>query len=142
MFRAGDKWAANSIAAIQTQERNTYSIDDDGREYVSESITVPVIITRCDCGGLVTHDYKTFRKREHKDCGCGASGFVGINVMQSFSTSGGMKEHLGRYAKHHKVSVNYVVNAALRHYFECKGVVVESSVVESTGKQNNNGHGG
>lgn len=119
MVRVGDKWGALQCLSVGRMVEQDMRIDADGNEYAGQTQWYNGYLLRCLCGSKFTVAVNKFRgKRLVRDCGCGRSGFRGEHCIVTFSTNSGVKGHVQDLAELDGASVSYIVNTALREYFE------------------------
>jgi hypothetical protein len=117
--KVGDKWGALECLHAGRIVQEKMSIDADGNEYVSDRWTATGYQFKCACGTIFAVADREFKgRRQVRDCGCGSAGFSGENVVMAFSTNTGVQGHVKELARHDGQSVSYVINEALRRYFE------------------------
>ena len=93
-FGIGDKWAHVEIVGAGKIEK---SIEfNDG---YSESWDEKTWVVRCECGKEFEIEQKGFKKKEHKDCGCGAAKEDGVYVIMAVSVPLSVRHALQKYAE-------------------------------------------
>ena len=119
MVRPGDKWGSIECLSTGKITQVQTAIDADGKEYVADQVRVNGYTFQCTCGKTFQVESAKFKgKRITRDCGCGAAGFSGENVVITISTNSGVKGHLQQLARLDGQTVSYVANEAFKLYFE------------------------
>jgi hypothetical protein len=121
IVRQGEKWGALECTHAGKVVKDIRATDADGNEYIAHREVVNGYHLQCTCGNVLELSKKEFKgKRITRDCGCGAAGFSGENVVITISTNSGVKGHLQQLARLDGQTVSYIANEAFRLYFESR----------------------
>lgn len=111
-MKVGDRWGRMRCSRI---EQDSEEIQFEGGGV--ERWPVTVYVCACDCGNEVSFKPKEFRKREHRDCGCGLAEDEGGKILMSVTIPDKIRRKLRTWAKENtNGNISVAITEILREF--------------------------